>query len=140
MTNMELQDNLPMLLMRTYMPVKQEMLRLSEKHDLTLMQAYAMCVLEPHATVPTNSLSNYLWCDPSNITGVVDRLVAGGYLERGEHPTDRRVKTITLTAKGQKLRQDFYQQTALIAVPGLSRLAAAEQTEFQRLLVKIQLG
>ncbi|HEX3082458.1 MAG TPA: MarR family winged helix-turn-helix transcriptional regulator [Candidatus Saccharimonadia bacterium] len=140
MTKPEAQANTAMLLLWVYMPVKQEMLKLAEKYDLTLMQANALCVLDPDHAVPTNALSNNLSCDPSNITGIVERLVAAGYLERGDHPTDRRVKTISLTDKGRTLRAEFFRQTAQIVVPGLSALPAAEQRTFVKLLAKIRAG
>ena len=43
-------------------------------------------------------------CDPSNVTGLVDRVEALGLVERVPDPGDRRVRLLRLTAKGKRLR------------------------------------
>jgi DNA-binding MarR family transcriptional regulator len=43
-------------------------------------------------------------CDPSNITGLVDKLEMKGYIQRRPDPKDRRVKMIAVTEAGLKVR------------------------------------
>ena len=50
------------------------------------------------------ALAQQLFCDPSNVTGIVDRLEARGMIERRSSETDRRVKIIRLTPEGQRVR------------------------------------
>lgn len=74
------------------------------KHDLTVPQ---FAILN-HATpdgVPLSEISAQMLCDNSNLTGIVDRLVSKGYIERQPNPQDRRVSLIRLTPAGsEKLR------------------------------------
>ncbi|NJK82343.1 MAG: MarR family transcriptional regulator [Chloroflexaceae bacterium] len=61
-----------------------------------------------HATpegVPLSEISARMFCDNSNLTGIVDRLISKGYVERRPDPQDRRVSLICLTQAGaDKLR------------------------------------
>jgi len=55
--------------------------------------------------VPLSEISARMMCDNSNLTGIVDRLIAKGYVERRPDPNDRRVSLICLTEAGaEKLR------------------------------------
>src|SRR3954453_15374773 len=51
-----------------------------------------------------SEIANFLRCDNSNVTGIVDGLEARGLAERTASPGDRRVKLIALTAEGRRLR------------------------------------
>ncbi len=48
-------------------------------------------------------LSDILVVDRSNITTLLDRMEKAGWVKRTDHPTDRRVYCVTLTAAGRKL-------------------------------------
>ena len=50
-------------------------------------------------------LAEHLYCDASNVTGIVDRLEGRGLVERKPDPNDRRVKRLVLTPQGQTLWQ-----------------------------------
>ena len=45
--------------------------------------------------------------DPSYVTAIADRLETLGLVERQPHPTDRRVKNLTLTSKGRRLKANI---------------------------------
>ncbi|MFP4439745.1 MAG: MarR family winged helix-turn-helix transcriptional regulator [Chloroflexaceae bacterium] len=61
-----------------------------------------------HATpegIPLSEISARMLCDNSNLTGIVDRLISKGLVERKPDPADRRVSLICLTPAGaEKLR------------------------------------
>ncbi len=54
--------------------------------------------------IPMRSLSRQWRCDASYVTALVDGLEQRGIVERRAHPTDRRAKTIVLTAEGQRVK------------------------------------
>jgi MarR family transcriptional regulator, organic hydroperoxide resistance regulator len=103
--------------------------RLAELH-LTLPQA--MLLHQLGDALPMNAAAGKLHCDPSNVTGIVDRLEARGLIERQHLTTDRRVKHLALTAQGRRLRRRV--EAILSDAPGLSELAASEQAALQNLL------
>ena len=67
-------------------------------------------MLEPGVETPMRALAQQLFCDPSNVTGIVDRLEARGLIERRSSETDRRVKIIRLTAEGQRVRAEVVER------------------------------
>ena len=78
-------------------------------------------------------LARAMNCDPSYVTAMVDDLEQAGYAERRSLPTDRRVKTVMLTATGKKALRRV--QRDLFPVPAqLSRLPAAQRRQLGRLL------
>jgi MarR family transcriptional regulator, 2-MHQ and catechol-resistance regulon repressor len=72
--------------------------------ELTVPQFMIMNYATPDG-VPLSTISTRMLCDNSNLTGIVDRLISKGYVERRPDPQDRRVSLICLTPAGaDKLR------------------------------------
>ncbi|MFD7130304.1 MarR family winged helix-turn-helix transcriptional regulator [Streptomyces sp. NPDC059894] len=71
-------------------------------YALTGAQARLLSLLslEP---LPMRKLANRLRCEPSNVTGIVDRLEARGLAERRPDPADRRVKLAAATEEGRRV-------------------------------------
>ena len=72
---------------------------------LSFAQAHALRMLEPDEPLPMSALAERLFCDNSNVTGIVDRLEARGLVERRSAEGDRRVKALTITPAGLELRE-----------------------------------
>src|SRR5216117_4290397 len=72
---------------------------------LTFSQAHALRLLDPERPLPMSSLAERLFCDASNVTGIADRLEARGLVRRQSLAGDRRVKALTITPSGMKLRR-----------------------------------
>jgi hypothetical protein len=83
----DLQHNINWLLLRASLVAKQRLIKISEDYDLSPMQALTICLLEPGDTVPMSAISELLVCDASNVTGIVERLSNGSYIERKELST-----------------------------------------------------
>lgn len=72
------------------------------RYDLTPQQLALLRMLgEP---LSMRAFAQDLSCDPSNVTGLVDRAERLGLVERVTDPDDRRVRMLTLTAKGRRIR------------------------------------
>ncbi|MDQ0990660.1 MarR family winged helix-turn-helix transcriptional regulator [Streptomyces sp. V3I7] len=76
------------------------------EHALTGAQARLLSLLslEP---LPMRKLARKLKCEPSNVTGIVDRLESRGLVERRPDPSDRRVKLAAATDEGRRVAQDL---------------------------------
>jgi DNA-binding MarR family transcriptional regulator len=72
------------------------------RHALTGAQARLLSLLslEP---LPMRRLAQRLRCEPSNVTGIVDRLELRGLVERRPDPADRRVKVAAATDEGRRV-------------------------------------
>ena len=76
--------------------------RLADAHNLTRVQLFVLYRLAEQGEMAMGGIAGALHCDASNVTGIVDRLVAGDLISRHELASDRRTKTLRLTAKGQQ--------------------------------------
>ncbi|HEX7275788.1 MAG TPA: MarR family transcriptional regulator [Acidimicrobiales bacterium] len=75
----------------------------SAEFDLSAQQAKAFHELRQPLSM--GELADRLFCDASNVTGIVDRLEARGLVERQPDPDDRRVRRLVLTDAGRELWQ-----------------------------------
>jgi DNA-binding MarR family transcriptional regulator len=104
---------------------------------LSFLQARALWRLEQ--PLATGTLAEQLGLDRSNVTSVVDRLEASGFVTREGHPEDRRVKLLALTDAGRHVRAEL--DDALFATVTLfDALTADEQAGLTALLSKILAG
>jgi DNA-binding MarR family transcriptional regulator len=68
------------------------------REGLTPAQAKALSTLR--RPVPMRALADRLFCDASNVTGIVDRLESRGLVRRQADAKDRRVKNVVATDEG----------------------------------------
>ena len=76
--------------------------RLRVEFDMTLPRFDVLAALfrKPDGML-MSELSRYLMVSNGNVTGIVDRLVADGHVERAKRNGDRRTSVVRLTVKGQ---------------------------------------
>ena len=137
--NMEhttLQNNLYWQLLKVAINAKHGLMNIAEKHNLTVMQMYTLCLLESDKSVPMNSLSFTLNCDASNVTGLVDKLFHHKYIKREENPNDRRAKMVALTQKGVKLCEKITVSLASYQPANLNELTDSQKEQLLNLLRK----
>jgi DNA-binding MarR family transcriptional regulator len=82
--------------------VNEDMDRALAADDLTRSRAHALWELHHRGPVPQRVLADALDMSARNITGIVDALVATGFVTREPHPTDRRATLVTPTEKGRR--------------------------------------
>ena len=116
------------LIFQLMMANKRRAAALAQELELAPMQLHALRVIEPGHEVPMGVLAQSLFCDPSNVTGIVDRLEARGLIERRGATRDRRLKVVTLTPAGERLRAHASGRIAqpppeLAALPRASQIA-----------------
>ncbi|MFI1204263.1 MarR family winged helix-turn-helix transcriptional regulator [Streptomyces sp. NPDC020883] len=109
--------------------------RAAAEHSLTGAQArlLRMLVMEP---MPMRKLAQCLKCEPSNVTGIVDRLESRGLVERRPDPADRRVKLAVPTPEGRETAERLRTSLDFARQP-LGRLTVAERTLLRELLQRM---
>jgi DNA-binding MarR family transcriptional regulator len=72
--------------------------------DITMskQELFTMMILERMKEATMSQLADQLNFPMSTATGIVDRLVKKGYMERGRNDADRRVVVTILTEKGKE--------------------------------------
>ena len=68
--------------------------------DVTMSQAKCLYVVSVRPRIGMSAVAQQLHIGLSSVSGLVDRLVEHGYLERHEDPTDRRQQLVSLTVAG----------------------------------------
>lgn len=108
---------------------------LRERFGGSLPRFDLMAQLDRHpAGLKMRELSQRLMVTGGNITGLTDRLVAEGLVERAEDPDDRRAFTVRLTAEGRKQFRAMAREHERWVATLLEGLDAPSQAELFRLL------
>ncbi|MEU7897747.1 MarR family transcriptional regulator [Nonomuraea sp. NPDC049152] len=103
--------------------------------QLTALQAKAL-VLLAREPLPMRRMADLFQCDPSNVTGIVDRLERRGLVSREPSATDRRVKNVTLTAEGEGVVEELKGVLGFAGEP-LAALTEAERAQLRDLLLRM---
>jgi DNA-binding MarR family transcriptional regulator len=74
----------------------------AESIGLTFVQAKALDILRRERPISMRALAKLAMVDPSNLTGVVDRLEGQGLVQRLADQHDRRVTALVLTETGEE--------------------------------------
>jgi DNA-binding MarR family transcriptional regulator len=94
---------------------------------VTLSQLRVLVMVASRAAPNLGAVASGLGVHPSNATRAVDRLVAAGFLDRREDPTDRRNLVLELTAKGDDLVERVMEERRLAIGTILDRMPAGRR-------------
>ncbi len=105
------------------------------QHSLTGAQARLLSLLslEP---LPMRQLARKLRCEPSNVTGIVDRLESRDLVERRPDPSDRRVKLAACTEEGLRVSRSLRDSLDFAREP-LAGLSDEERVLLRGLLTRM---
>ena len=101
---------------------------------LSPVSAWALIQLDPDHSISQKELAKRLHCNPSTVVDPTDRLEERGLVVRKPHATDRRIKVLTVTARGRQVRDQLIAQ--LFEPPeALRRLPVSDQLRFRDAMV-----
>jgi DNA-binding MarR family transcriptional regulator len=112
--------------------LKTQIYELAESNNLRPQQFHIMHNLYLRGRLTMGQLAQALHCDPSNITGIVDRLVTQELVSREECPADRRAKALLITDKGRNLMDKMSKE--LPTKLGCTNLSAAQLYSLHEIL------
>lgn len=104
-------------------------------HHLTGAQARVLALLATDP-LPMRKIAERLKCEPSNVTGIVDRLEAQGLAERRNDPADRRVKLAAATDRGRATAEQLRDSLEFAREP-LAALSEGERGVLRDLLARM---
>jgi MarR family transcriptional regulator, 2-MHQ and catechol-resistance regulon repressor len=90
--------------------------------------------------LPVNVLGRKLLLTTGSITQAVDRLARRGLVERHDHPQDRRVRLVELTAEGRGMIEPAFARHAADLEEAVAVLTPAERGTLVALLRKLGKG
>lgn len=99
---------------------------------LTLTQFKSLFLIGSRGSINFRKLAKALGVTPSNVTGIVDRLVGQGLVSRTENPEDRREMSLQATDKGQTLLSNLKESginrmTQILSLLSLEELSSLAQ-------------
>jgi MarR family transcriptional regulator, organic hydroperoxide resistance regulator len=111
---------------------KQRFFSMAQEFDLAPQQMIALRMLGAGPR-KMSELAQALFCDNSNVTGIVDRLEERGLVRREAAVGDRRVKLLVLTKEGERMRVEITKRMAE-PPPPIASLSEADQQALRDIL------
>ncbi|MBV1706388.1 MAG: MarR family winged helix-turn-helix transcriptional regulator [Hyphomicrobiales bacterium] len=105
--------------------------------DLTSVQYAALNALAGHDDIDATHLASLIAFDRSTIGGVLERLVAKGWITRRTAASDRRVKRLKLTPAGRAILAEVEAPVARVQQRLLQALNVKEREAFLAALTKL---
>jgi DNA-binding MarR family transcriptional regulator len=100
--------------------------------NLTILQVKSLFFITNHGSTNFKKLATALTVTPSNLTGVIERLVEQGLVSRKENPEDRRMLLLKATEKGESLVMELRERRLGYLTRALSDLSPEELTLITR--------
>jgi DNA-binding MarR family transcriptional regulator len=113
---------------------KQTVAEVADGFGLSLPQLHVLQLLDPDTSSPMRTLAEAMRCDPSNVTGITDRLESMGLVERRSAVVDRRIRALVLTEKGRRVRAEALERISRELLP--TSLPADDQVRYCELIEK----
>jgi DNA-binding MarR family transcriptional regulator len=107
------------------------------RDGLTGARAQVLWEVQHRGPMTQRELAEALHVSARNITGLVDGLVATGFVTREPHPADRRATLVTFTRHGAKIAQAMRREHAQLAGRLFGAMPARQFGSFTRGLDEI---
>ncbi|MDD5747432.1 MAG: MarR family transcriptional regulator [Actinomycetota bacterium] len=111
------------------------------EYKITHTQLKVLVILKEKGRLNFKDLSNHLSCAPCNVTGIVDRLEAGGFVKRDRSSKDRRIVNVVLTDKGKKIASELtkavFPELSMLAGKVLKNLNNGEIKSLYKILPRL---
>ena len=111
---------------------QKDMARAFEGTPLTPARTRLLWELQHGGPSTQHALAERLEVSPRNITGLVDALEAGGYVNRSPHPSDRRATIVSLAASARDLMREMQREHAELTEDLLGVVEPADRAALER--------
>ncbi|HEY3560287.1 MAG TPA: MarR family transcriptional regulator [Kribbella sp.] len=106
-------------------------------HDVSMWGYSVLTALDDTPVRTQAALAEAIGADKSRIIGTLDELQRAGLIERTPDPDDRRVRLLSITPQGRKVRRAVRKQIQTEELQVLDSLSAADRKAFIRLLQQL---
>lgn len=105
---------------------------------ITMPQFIILNFLERQGQSRMTDLAKFMGVTTAAMTGLIDRLVRDGYVERIEEPHDRRIIKVRATAKGSALVRKINLQKRQMIIDIFGRLTQRDREEYLRVIMRVR--
>lgn len=109
-------------------------------YDLTLQQLRAFAFVLAHGQTPISKVAEALSIRPNVATGIVQRLVNRGLIERRQDPDDLRIRLLTVTDRGLALIDELSEIVLAKGRELLDRLSDEQLHQLRNILTAMGAG
>ena len=110
------------------------------RHDLTAIQYASLVAIGLHPLIDATRISRLISLDRSTLGDVLERIETKGLVHRVASPTDKRIKLLILSEKGEQLLADVEASVQRVQERLLQPLTAADRKTLLRLLTQLAEG
>ena len=110
--------------------------RVAAEQDLSLTQLRMLGILRDREPAMAE-LATYLGLERSTVSGLIDRAVQRGLVQKTSDAADGRSVRVSLTATARRLEPRVIREIAALLAPMTDRLTSAEQGRLTALLGKL---
>jgi len=107
---------------------------------ITPVQYGLLTTLREHPNIDQTSLCAEVGVDRTTMADVLRRLEERGLVKRKPSPTDRRIKTASITPRGLKATEDMYEAMRDAQIRFLSPLPPKDRVAFIRMMMQLVEG
>ena len=108
------------------------------KIKVTMPQFVILDLLQRLGETKMSDLARSGGVTTAAMTGLIDRLVRGGYAARKRDGKDRRIVRVTATAKGRRIVKDAMEHRREIIIRTFGNLSRHDRDEYLRILTLIK--
>jgi DNA-binding MarR family transcriptional regulator len=106
-------------------------------HEVSMWGYSVLATLDDTPVRTQAALAETIGADKSRIIGTLDELQRAGLIERTPDPDDRRVRLLSITAQGRKVRRAVRKDIQAAELRVLDSLPVADRKTFIRLLQQL---
>ena len=106
-------------------------------HGITAEQRTILLILCKYGAMTQKAVCDHTDTEPANMAVTIKRLIASGYIERIDHPSDSRAYLIDTTAKAKMIEEELISYGVTLTGEMLKGIPEAEQEIALKTLKKI---
>ncbi len=108
-----------------------------QNHDLLTPQLGILRVVHESKRLSQQDIGDFVGTDKASMVKFIDQLEKIKLLKREPHETDRRIKMISLTLKGEKMLDEVALIRQKVEALFLASLTSEEQAQIKKIIPKL---
>lgn len=130
-------DCMVFLLGKAYQKAHGDFKKQLQPYGLTNLQHLVLEALWYRQGMTAAQLSKFLILDKATLSGVLERMVSGGWIRKEPHPEDRRTQSVFTSEKADALKEKLVAERIRANDQMLKRFSLEEKLLFKRLLTDV---
>jgi DNA-binding MarR family transcriptional regulator len=137
---LEIAECLLFLLAKSYQKVHQKSREMLKPYGLTPIQSLVIAfIVEKELPISAREITKELKLDTATLSGILERLEAGGWVERMTSEKDKRLALISPSNKTIDIKNEIDEKRKLCEAEIFEKFSTGEELFFKRMLKDLRL-